>query len=390
MKRVLMFDAIPMQGGSKIANAELLKQCDKLNVIGYLLTTNPEHWEPLLSDTPRVQIIKIKPSPLSSTHGLTYWLMNAYYFIQLIFACMKLPKIDSFLGLSCPSNDMPLYLLRLISKKPVVQMVHGPIGRSRSSGYCLVKASAIYYLANTRESMLEALQVYLKTEKPATERYWCGLNSSTFVNGLSRDRWPKQANPISNRVFWAASLLKWKNIDLFLDALTLDKTKEIKSTVCYIKPNVAGVEYSTPDFTTKGVEWHECPDNLDDLRSQCGVFVSTSVNEPFGLSILEALAAGMCIVIPHDDSYWDRVLTHGRNCIKYTPNNVASLHNAIRLLNESPWMKVTMGIEALNVSQLYTAERCYLPIAQHLAAESAPNGDCKLKTPRYIKGYDHV
>lgn len=67
MKRVLMFDAIPMQGGSKIANAELLKQCDKLNVIGYLLTTNPEHWESLLSDTPRVQIIKIKPSPMSST-----------------------------------------------------------------------------------------------------------------------------------------------------------------------------------------------------------------------------------------------------------------------------------------------------------------------------------
>ncbi len=41
MKRVLMFDAIPMQGGSKIANAELLKQCNKLNVVGYLVTTNP-------------------------------------------------------------------------------------------------------------------------------------------------------------------------------------------------------------------------------------------------------------------------------------------------------------------------------------------------------------
>lgn len=41
MKRVLMFDAIPMQGGSKIANAELLKQCNKLNVVGYLVTTKP-------------------------------------------------------------------------------------------------------------------------------------------------------------------------------------------------------------------------------------------------------------------------------------------------------------------------------------------------------------
>jgi hypothetical protein len=63
MKRVLMFDAIPMQGGSKIANAELLKQCNKLNVVGYLVTTKPEHWTPLLEDTPRIQILNIKAAP---------------------------------------------------------------------------------------------------------------------------------------------------------------------------------------------------------------------------------------------------------------------------------------------------------------------------------------
>ncbi|EGQ7663053.1 TPA: glycosyltransferase family 4 protein [Vibrio parahaemolyticus] len=390
MKRVLMFDAIPMQGGSKIANAELLKQCNKLNVVGYLVTTKPEHWTPLLEDTPRIQILNIKAAPFCSTHGLIYWLMNAFYLIQLLKVCMKLPKIDWYLGLSCPSNDMPLYLMRLFSRKPVVQMIHGPVGVARSSGYCLVKASAIYYLSNTRESLINALQAYLKTPKPATERYWSTLNASTFVNGLSRERWPKQANPISNRVFWAASLLKWKNVDLLLDALTLENTTTMQSTICYIKPNVPGVEYSTPDFNTKGVDWYESPNNLNELRAQCGVFVSTSVNEPFGLSILEALASGMCVVIPHDDSYWDRVLTHGKNCIKYTPNNAASLHNAIRLLNESPWMKVTMGLEALNVAQLYSAERCYMPIAQYLCSEHAPTSHHNAKARNNVKGYDHV
>ncbi|TOE83812.1 glycosyltransferase, partial [Vibrio parahaemolyticus] len=75
-----------------------------------------------------------------------------------------------------------------------------------------------------------------------------------------------QANPISNRVFWAASLLKWKNVDLLLDALTLENTTTIQSTICYIKPNVPGVEYSTPDFNTKGVDWYESPNNLNELR----------------------------------------------------------------------------------------------------------------------------
>ena len=37
MKRILMFDAIPMFGGSKVANAELIKQCEQRGVISLSL-----------------------------------------------------------------------------------------------------------------------------------------------------------------------------------------------------------------------------------------------------------------------------------------------------------------------------------------------------------------
>ncbi|HHP0481568.1 glycosyltransferase family 4 protein [Vibrio campbellii] len=390
MKRVLMFDAIPMQGGSKIANAELIKQCDQRDVISYIATTHPEHWTAIFRSNPRVQVLKIKRSPIKSHHGIAYWLMNSFYLIQLLLVTLKLPKLDWFMGLSSPNNDMPLYLLRLFSRKPIVQMVHGPVGISRASGYCLVKAHAIHYLANTRDSMINALVAYLKMPKPAVERYWTTLNASSFVNGLSSQRTPKQANPISKRVFWAASLLKWKNVDLLLDAMQQDETTNLNAIICYIKPNIAGVDCSEPDFSQPNVEWHESPNNLDELRAQCGVFVSTSINEPFGLSILEALAAGMCVVIPQDDSYWDRVLTHGKNCIKYIPNDAASLHNAIVLLNESPWLKVTMGLEALNVASLYTAERCYFSITQQLCKDPSGRDPQSTKKRDKAKGYDHA
>ena len=292
--------------------------------------------------------------------------MSIFYFIQLFLVTLKLPKLDWLVGLSSPNNDMPLYLLRLFTRKPIVQMVHGLVGASRISGYCLVKAYSIYYLDNTRDSMVDALAMYLKIPKHAVYQFWPTLNTSSFVNGLSSQRKTKQANPISQRVFWAASLLKWKNVDLLVDAINQDEMTNLKATICYIKPNIAGLEYSEPDLSQPNIEWHESPDNLDELRAQCGIFVSTSVNEPFGLSILEALTAGMCVVIPHDGSYWDRMLIHGKNCMKYTPNDAASLHNAIVLLNESPWLKVTMGLEALNIASLYTAERCYFSITQQL------------------------
>ncbi|YCO05188.1 glycosyltransferase family 4 protein [Vibrio sp. VNB-15] len=390
MKRVMMLDTIPLQSGSKNANAELLKQCNQRDVVGYIVTTHPEHWRKLLKDDERIQVIKVHRSPLISQYGLAYWLMNGFYLIQLFLVMLKLPKIDWLLGLSNPNNDMPLYLLRLFSRKPVVQIVSQSVGKSRSAGYCLVKASCIYYLANCRESLIQALQTYLKMPTPAVRRYWTTLNTSSFVNGLSPERWPKQANPMSSRVFWAATLLKRKNVELLIDAIQLENSTKLKATVCYVQPNLLDDECLTPDFSAKGINWHESPENLDELRAQCGVFVATAENEPFGLSILESLAAGMCVVIPHDDSYWDRVLTDGKNCIKYTPNDAASLHNAIRLLNESPWLKVTMGLEALNVARLYTAERCYFPITQHLCSEPEHQNESSAKKRTNVKGYDHV
>ncbi|AUI85987.1 glycosyltransferase [Vibrio azureus] len=388
MKRVLMFDAIRMQGGSKIANAEILKQCDSKNVVSYIATTHPEHWKSIISENSRIHIIRLKHAPLISDHGLTYWMINFFYMIQLFFLVMKLPKLDWLLGLSCPSNDMPLYLLRLLTRKPIVQIIHGPVPCARSTGYCLIKASAIFYLASTKDSLVKALQAYLKVSSTAVERYWTMLETSTFTNGLSPEKWPKQANTISKRVFWAASLLKWKNLDLLIEAITLDTNSRIEATVCYLKPTVKAL--SEPDFSLKQIEWHESPSNLDQLRSQCGIFVSTSINEPFGLSILEALAAGMCVVVPCDDSYWDRVLTHGKNCIKYTPNDAVSLHNAIHLLNEAPWLKVTMGIEALSTAQLYTADRCYFPIIDYLQNNKNGADRTDINNADRIKGYDHV
>ncbi|PNQ53847.1 glycosyltransferase, partial [Vibrio agarivorans] len=79
MKRVLMFDAIRTQGGSKIANAEILKQCDNKDVVSYIATTQPDHWKSIINNESRIHIIQLKQAPLMSDHGLTYWLINIFY-----------------------------------------------------------------------------------------------------------------------------------------------------------------------------------------------------------------------------------------------------------------------------------------------------------------------
>ena len=71
--------------------------------------------------------------------------------------------------------------------------------------------------------------------------------------------------------------------------------------------------------------WAFDPPNLDELRRQRSIFVSTSEREPFGLSILEAMTAGLCPVIPAEGAYWDQHLTDGEHCLKYTLGDADSL-----------------------------------------------------------------
>ncbi|WP_440888330.1 glycosyltransferase family 4 protein [Vibrio sp. WZ-1] len=387
MQRVLMFDSIPMNGGSKIANSEILALCENKSITGYIASTHIEHWESQLKINTHIKLLPLKASPIQKSSGLGYWIMCCFYTLQLLLIAIREAKFHSYMGLSCPSNDMPLYLLRLISNKPIIQMIHGPVAMARSTGYCLTKAAKIYYLASTKPSILLALAKYLKLSSAETRKVWSNCNADIFVNGLSEQRWSSPANPLSQRVFWAASLLKWKNVDLLVEASRLDKDNYIDTLICYIEPQ-SELDTSTPDFEADNIHWVKSPNNLDELRASCGIFVSTSINEPFGLSILEALAAGMCVVIPSDDSYWDRVLIHGKNCIKYTPNCPKSLHNAIRLLNESPWQKVTMSMEAMNLAKLYKANRCYEPILRTLSNDSANLSKPTHSSP--TKGAHHV
>ncbi|MGR4991233.1 hypothetical protein ACPV3U_16805 [Vibrio rotiferianus] len=135
MQRVLMFDSIPMNGGSKIANSEILALCENKSITGYIASTHIEHWESQLKINTHIKLLPLKAFPIQKSSGLGYWIMCCFYTLQLLLIAIREAKFHSYMGLSCPSNDMPLYLLRLISNKPIIQMIHGPVAMARSTGY---------------------------------------------------------------------------------------------------------------------------------------------------------------------------------------------------------------------------------------------------------------
>ncbi|MGL4418260.1 MAG: glycosyltransferase, partial [Plesiomonas shigelloides] len=119
--------------------------------------------------------------------------------------------------------------------------------------------------------------------------------------------------------------------------------------------------------------WHEAPADLDAIRRSCSVFVSTSEREPFGLSVLEALAAGLCVLIPQDGAFWDQQLEHGVSCIKYRPMDAEDLALQLQTLALSPAQIQAIGLRGQSRAAAFRAEQTYAPVLAQLQQAMANN-----------------
>lgn len=381
----LVFDPIGFSGGSKVATSEALALCNAKNSQFTILTASPKCWSnSSLARKHDVTIVKlhIPYSLTKASCGGLFWLKQLYLSIYICFTLLRIKvsasnSISKLIGCSGPGIDMSLYLCRTLVSLSIIQFIHGPVAASRSIGFCLTRCDALFYLPSTKPSLIDALSCYLSIKNGvhySTTLAEFVLNSPhahAFVNGISQTCWPTKSQTDHASLFWAASLLKWKGLDLLLDVLKAksfntssnDPTTCLHTTVCYIRPQGITLNISQAPIAIQNVQWHEQPDNLDQLRSQNSIFVSTSINEPFGLSILEALAAGMCVVIPKDGAYWDTQLTHGLNCMKYTPQDSKSLQTILHTLTIAPIWRSNIQSRAHTLAKEYQAETCYLPIA---------------------------
>lgn len=370
----LIYDPIAFHGGSKIATRMALQQVGSNQVRLTILTRDPASWQHAeLNSKHQVKIIRLPSSGYfePATQGWRYWCKNSLYLFWLCWFALRSAHQHLLLACSGPGVDMALYLYARLTGTPLMQLIHGPVSRSRSIGYCLSKANKLFYLPSSKPSLLNALSAYYASSfgddnaQAIAAFTLASRHSQTFVNGLPIEQWPTQCQQDSPRLFWAASLLKWKGLDVLLEALEqLFEHSPLTTDICYIQPQQTNLPITQAPRSIPNINWYENPPNLDEIRRQCNLFVSTSRQEPFGLSILEALAAGMCVIIPEDQAYWDSVLTHDLNCLKYPPNDAQRLAETLHRALSEPHLSQRLGTQALEMAQRYQAKECYWEIAQ--------------------------
>ncbi|WP_375754007.1 glycosyltransferase family 4 protein [Vibrio sp. HN007] len=374
----LIFDPVPFSGGSKIAVREMLALCNPDNVKFTVLTNNPASWSD--KDTKdRLTVMSYSLPELIQTRvgGLGYWFKQLLLLLIICYTHIKLSlrgqKPSAILGISGPGVDLSIYLFKYLFNCKIIQLVQGPVAPSRSIGYCLTRADEVFYLSSSKPSIIAALHTHFNSSLSATtakEITHFQVSCSRYVafdNGLNKQRWPTPCEYLETNVFWAASLLKWKGLDILLEASRIVRENvKLQYQICYIKPESTNAEVSLTPIDEEGFHWFEKPGNLDEIRSRCSIFVSTSKNEPFGLSILESLAAGLCVVIPADNAYWDQKLVNSENCIKYQPENPSSLADALCQLAFNPRTIERVGQSGRKIAQRYEASISYRHIVESL------------------------
>jgi len=365
IERVLIYDPVPFKGGSKKVMKTIvaeLPHCIDVWVISNDIGSWRDscygnvHFVPLYS--PRYLQNK--------TSGVLYFIKHFIYLFSLFTHMMKLKRFTKIIGFSGPCVDFSLYLLTEIIQIEIIQLIQGDVANSKISYFGLTRAKKVFYLPSTYASISQALQQYNFNEKMPKNKF------ISFINGIDCSTIkPKEMNTQSRGenkekvgFLWAASLLRWKRVELFIAAMTKLNNSAIDTdkyfaNICYIEPQTdAYVDVENLDKVVN-IQWYADPTNLNDIRANSSVFISTSEEEPFGLSILESMAAGLAIVIPADNAYWDQHLTDGYDCVKYVPNNMESLVQALTRLVNDPDLLLKTAQQAKRSAQKYCHLHCY-------------------------------
>lgn len=366
-RHLVVLDPVPFFGGSKLATENILRQLEREDIRISLLTADQDSW-----GWSHFRYLSLfEPNWLSrQIHGIPYFIRHICIAIQLIITRFKTGPIDLAIGASGPGVDMALYFAQPFLNYKIIQLVHGPVANSKIIGRCLMRADEIHHLASSKSSLLLAMRKASKLS--ASDKL------HVMVNGIPLKSWPSPCQMNRPVIFWASSLMPWKRIDVLIDALSLLADNDRCQThICFIRPkNTAYADFRTLEHDF--IHWHEKPADLDSIRANANIFVSTSDKEPFGLSILEAMAAGHCVLIPADGAYWDLVLKHNTHCVKYPANNPEALSQTlVELIHNMPRVR-SIGHIAATKAREYEASHCYASLkssllgAGHQHAETLP------------------
>ncbi|MDT5234266.1 MAG: hypothetical protein QOF47_253 [Mycobacterium sp.] len=240
--------------------------------------------------------------------------------------------------------SMPAAFLALRLKKRLIVQTHGMIVKSRHpiapaldrlfTRPILRRADVVLYItARERDDLLEVE---------------ADIAAQALPNGVPPS--PPLATPSDGvvEVLYLARLHERKRPALFVETAREILTEGIDARFTLVGPDEGEGSkvrdaISRGDDFAKSIKWEGSlpPEETADRMAQASIYVLPSVDEPFSMSVLEAMAIGLPVVITESCGLADTVRASG--CGIVVDHSQKSLTGAVRRLIEDSALREEMG-----------------------------------------------
>jgi glycosyltransferase involved in cell wall biosynthesis len=337
---LLVHDESPGLGGSITSLGALVPYIERSGWRVEVAALQPDGWEG------EGIVPHLLPRRGERIEGTAYFAREAVRALDLRALCRRLHP-DVLLANNGPTANLATHLAGRALELPVIQYVRGPFPRSSLSRRVLRSARSVFTVGDEC------------TAAAARER----VAPEQIEEGLDPGRWPTPRDPLARDWLWNSALVAWKGLPLLLQAHEALGAAAPRLHVCYAAlPPGNPDAVRPPDPVAPGVVLRRSPRDLDAVRAGCLVYIHTALRpEPFGRSILEAMAAGLCPVVP-DAGTPGRLVRDMENGITYRAGSATDLRRALSLATAEPGMCARLGAQAARDAKGYTADRVFQPI----------------------------
>jgi glycosyltransferase involved in cell wall biosynthesis len=279
--------------------------------------------------------------------GAGYFAREAVRALDLRALCRRL-KPDLLLANNGPTANLATHLAGRSLGLPVAQYVRGPFPMSGLSGKILRSAAAVFTVGEECTRLAELVGQVAPTQ---------------VEEGLDPARWPTTRSAAAQAWVWSSALVGWKGLPLLFEAYRALGAEPPPLHVCYTTLLAGHPDaVSPPADAPSGVTLHRAPANLDAIRACASVYVHTALRpEPFGRAVLEAMAAGLCPVVP-DAGTPGRLVRHGVSGLVYAAGSPSGLTEALRRAAADPEGCARLGRRAAVEARAYRSDRVFSPV----------------------------
>ncbi len=357
---VLIHEGAPGFGGSATSLAALVPELENAGFEVRIAAVREDGWDRMgLAD--KTDFIRSKH--WDAYHGLRFFGREALRSGELRAIASK-HRASVILGNNTPMTNLAAYWAAGSLSIPMIQYIRGTFFPSRLNRWALDQARAIFLVGDEAERLVKGL--HLKKQPPMMQ----------IKEGLSKNQWPSPRGPEARGWLWASALAAWKGLPMLTSAY-----EELRSEqgalpplhICYAGfEGTDGDAGALPDTVPPGVTLRHNPPDLDDIRAGCRAYFHTSLRpEPFGRSILEAMAAGLCPVVP-DEGGGALLVRHEENGLVYPARSKEGLKEAMRALLEDPHLADRLGGAAAKSALAYRASQAFGPVIKTLSTIRRP------------------